>query len=71
MSVALLQSDPNGVTDFIGFALPGAETNCWNFVAGVQSEGFPRGKDQPFLKPCAFLGGHIRGHLGIGHDSTA
>jgi len=61
MSVALLQSDPNGVTDFIGFALPGAETNCWGFVAGVQSKGFPRKKGSAFLETMCILGGaHTR-----------
>lgn len=40
VSVAFLERNFDSVANFVGFALPGAQTDGWDFVAGVEGEGF-------------------------------
>ena len=42
VSVAFLESDLDGVTNFVGFALPGAKADGWYLIARIESEGFAR-----------------------------
>lgn len=41
MSVPFLEREFDSITDFVGLALPGAETNGGDLVASVEGEGFP------------------------------
>ena len=43
VTVAFLQRDFDRVADFVGRALPGAETNGWDFIASIEGKGLPEG----------------------------
>ena len=40
MSVAFLKGNLDGITNLVGFALPGAKSNGWYFVPSVQGKSF-------------------------------
>ena len=42
VSVAFLESDLDGVTNFVRFALPGAKADGWDLIARVEGEGFAK-----------------------------
>ena len=41
VTVALFQSNFDRVTHLVGLTLPGAQTDGWNLVTGVEGEGLP------------------------------
>ena len=40
MTISLLKSNLDRVAHFVGLALPCAQTDGWNLVAGIEGEGF-------------------------------
>ena len=54
MAVALVQGDLDGLGHFVGFALPGAEADRGDLLAGIEGEGLP-GKEINRIVLVAFM----------------